>query len=68
MLISKKNIVLFGSSGLIGSSIKKKLKNKYNLINIDLKKNDHSDIRLDTGNFILLKKKNYSNSQRYQKN
>ncbi len=57
MLISKKNIVLFGSSGLIGSSIKKKLKNKYNLINIDLKKNDHSDIRLDTGNFILLKKK-----------
>jgi len=57
MLISKKNIILFGSSGLIGSSIKKKLKNKYNIINIDLKKKDISDVRLDASNFFLLKKK-----------
>ena len=34
----KKNIIMFGSSGLIGSSLKKRLCEKYNIFCFDLKK------------------------------
>ena len=35
--MKKKNILLTGSDGRIGTFLKKKLKNKYNLINADIK-------------------------------
>ena len=52
----KKNIILFGSSGLIGSSLKKNLNKNYNIIGIDKKKSLNTDILLDTSKFKFSEK------------
>lgn len=54
--MSKKNIIIFGGSGLIGTSINnsKLFKTKYNFINIDIKKKNLT-------NFYKFDLKNYKN-------
>ena len=43
----KKNIAIFGSSGLIGSTLREKLKSNYNIISLDKVKKNNSDISID---------------------
>ena len=56
-LTKKKNIIVFGSSGLIGSSLKKHLKYDFNIINLDKIKQNVSDINFDASKFIQSQKK-----------
>ncbi len=65
--LKKKNIILFGSSGLIGSSLKKNLKVKYNVISIDRVKKSNSDIILNTSNFSVTNKKISKIIKQYKK-
>ena len=52
MISSKKNVAIFGSSGLIGSALKEQLGSNYNIINLDKIKKKNSDIRIDASKFL----------------
>ncbi len=53
----KKKIILFGSSGLIGSSLKKHLQTHSDIIGVDKVSSKNSDLIFDTSNFNLTKKR-----------
>lgn len=53
----KKNIIIFGSSGLIGASLKKRLCEKYNIFCFDLKKKESSDFICNVKNYDGTEKK-----------
>mgnify|MGYP001269833094 FL=1 len=57
ILSKKKNIIVFGSSGLIGSTLKKNLKYDFNIINLDKIKQNVSDINIDASKFTQSQKK-----------
>ena len=63
----KKKIILFGSSGLIGSSLKKYLEKQHDIIGIDKIKKKNSDYTFDVSNFNLTKKKISQILKKYNK-
>ena len=63
----KKNIAIFGSSGLIGSTLREKLKSNYNIISLDKVKKNNSDISIDVSKFSQSKKKIYNLIKQYNK-
>lgn len=56
-MIEKRNIVLFGSSGLIGMNLKKKLEKKFNIFGFDLKKKSNDNYICDANNYKQTEKK-----------
>lgn len=67
MISSKKNVAIFGSSGLIGSALKEQLGSNYNIINLDKIKKKNSDIRIDASKFLQSKKKIYNLIKQHKK-
>ena len=53
----KKNIILFGSSGLIGKSLKKQLEKKHTVIGIDIVSGKNSNFNFNANNFNYAKKR-----------
>ena len=51
-----KKIILFGSSGLIGSSLKKHLEMQHDVIGVDKNKSKNSNFIFDSSNFNFSKK------------
>lgn len=63
----KKKIILFGSSGLIGSSLKKYLEKHHDVIGIDKVKKKSSNFLLNTSNYNLTKKKIAQITKKFRK-
>ena len=63
----KKKIILFGSSGLIGSSLKKHLEMQHDVIGVDKNKSKNSNFIFDSSNFNFSKKKIYQIINNYHK-